>query len=131
MGVTAPLPAACIKRQDERMPSVSRREGYLLIDHRYSPGVTPELVAASGKNSPVVGAGQVFESATIICAHCGTGVILNPNRTRPRGYCRKCDAYVCDSPDCNAECKPLIKTLDVMQENSFRTEAGYTSIVLK
>jgi hypothetical protein len=107
------------------MPSTPRREGLLTIDHRNSPGVSEELVRASGKNAPVIGAGQLFESPTITCAHCNTVVILNPDRTRPRGYCRKCDQYVCDNPACNAECNPLIKTIDILQENAFRQEFGY------
>jgi hypothetical protein len=54
-------------------------EGYLLKDHR-----------ASG--------GGMFESATLTCSHCQRQVILNPDRSRSRGYCPKCDHYVCD--DC-------------------------------
>ncbi len=108
------------------MPTKPRREGYLLIDHSNSPGVTPELILASGRPAPIVGAGEIYESPTITCCHCGIGVILNPNRTRPRGYCRNCDHYVCDSPVCNAECKPFIKTLDILQEQAFRQEAGYS-----
>lgn len=111
------------------MPTKPRREGYLLIDHRNSPGVDPELIRASGKAAPIVGPGQIFESPTITCCHCGVGVILNPNRTRPRGYCRSCDQYVCDSPVCSAECKPFIKTLDIMQEQNFRTESGYNLLI--
>lgn len=104
------------------------REGYLLIDHRNSPGVSPECVRASGLPTVAVGAGQALESATISCAHCNTIVILNPDRTRPRGYCRKCDAYVCDNPACNAECKPHLKTLERLQEQAFRAESGYNPL---
>jgi hypothetical protein len=70
------------------MPSKPRREGLLTIDHRNSPGVSAEFVRASGLSAPVVRAGQVFESATVTCAHCNVVVVLNPDRTRPRGYCR-------------------------------------------
>jgi hypothetical protein len=42
-----------------------------------------------------------FESACIICHHCGNGIVLNPDRSRPRGYCRKCDHYLCD--ECEAK----------------------------
>ncbi len=104
------------------MPSKPRREGFLLIDHHDSPGVPPELVRAAGWPAPVVGAGQTFESPIAMCAHCNTSVILNPNRSRPRGYCRKCDAYVCDSPACNSECTPHIKTIETLQEQAFLAE---------
>jgi hypothetical protein len=101
------------------------REGYLLIDHSASPGVSQELVRSTGFAAPAVSSNQKFESPIIACAHCNTPVILNPNRTRPRGYCRKCDAYVCDNPACNSECTPFTKTLDDLQEAAFRSEAGY------
>ncbi len=30
------------------------------------------------------------------CSHCGTTVILNPDRTRERAWCARCDRYTCD-----------------------------------
>lgn len=112
------------------MPQKPRREGWLLIDHSNSPGVPEELVRASGKDAPAVGAGKKFESPLVTCCHCGVQVILNPDRSRPRGYCRKCDDYVCDSPACNAECTPRLKTFEVLQEQAFRAEFGYNPIPL-
>lgn len=76
-------------------------EGYLLIDHRATHEGT-------------------FESATITCAHCHRIVVLNPQRTRERGYCSRCDHYICDSPECNLECNPLKKVLDTIQEQALR-----------
>ena len=93
------------------------QEGYLIIDHRYSPGVLPGDCA---KGSPIVPAGNTFESATITCAHCNRIVVLNPLRTRPRGYCAKCDHYICDEPGCGLECKPFAKLLDELQEQAAR-----------
>lgn len=60
-------------------------EGYLLIDHR----------AGGGLDGPLR-AGTMFESATVTCSHCQTQVVLRPDRSRERGYCPKCDHYVCD-----------------------------------
>ena len=88
------------------------RRGYVLIDHSNSPGVSAEAVRRSGISAPAVGAGQMFESATMTCAHCNAIVILNPDRSRPRGFCRKCAHYVCDSPFCNSECRPFKRLLD-------------------
>jgi len=93
-----------------------RREGWLMIDNRNGPGVSAEFVQASGTNAPIVGAGICYESAIITCAHCGGTVILNPDRSRPRGYCQSCDHYVCDLPSCNGDCKPFRKLLEVTQE---------------
>lgn len=68
-------------------------EGEILIDHRASPGLTAEDVDGFG---PVVGKGEVFESAVLTCSHCQAAIVLNPDRTRDRGYCGKCDRYLCD-----------------------------------
>lgn len=97
------------------MNSKKRNEGYLLIDHSQSPGVSEELLQQSGIPGAAVGPGKVFEAATITCSHCQTMVILNPLRTRARNYCAKCDHYICDNPGCNAECLPMSKVLDDLQ----------------
>jgi hypothetical protein len=68
-------------------------EGCVIIDHRDSPGITPDEANGHG---PAVGKGQVWESATYSCVHCQRVVIMNPLRSRPRVYCPKCDDYVCD-----------------------------------
>jgi len=101
------------------MPSKRRHEGYLLIDHRNSPGL-PGALGGTG----------IFESATITCAHCHVVVVLNPDRSRARGYCARCDHYVCDNPGCNAECLPMNQILDELQEEAVR-ELQRGSIILK
>lgn len=60
-------------------------EGYIMIDHRASPGT---------KEVPE---GTLLEAATMHCAHCGSVVIMNPGRTRDRANCAKCGKYVCDT----------------------------------
>ena len=97
------------------MSSLKRHEGYLLIDNRNLPGI--EHAPGSRFNS--VGANQLYECATITCAHCNTVVILRPDRSRPRGYCRKCDKYICDNPACSVDCINFDKLLDQMQEQAF------------
>ena len=81
------------------MSSLRSHEGYMLIDHRESPGVPDEIMVAQGL--PAGSGRKVFESATFTCSHCERVVIMNPDRSRERGYCRKCDHYVCDG--CEAE----------------------------
>lgn len=66
----------------------TRRHGYLMIDHRASPGTAE------------VPEGTMREVDYACCAHCGGYTMLNPDRKRPRGHCRKCDAYVCDEAAC-------------------------------
>lgn len=85
-------------------------EGYLLIDHRNAPGNDAAEAARAGV--PFVPGGALFESATITCAHCHAVVVLNPLRTRERGYCRRCDHYVCDKPECSVDCTPLRAMMD-------------------
>jgi hypothetical protein len=70
------------------------REGYLEIDHTFSPGVPDELTKPLGLITAP--AGTKLESATVCCNHCNKIVVLNPNRSRPRGYCANCDSYICD-----------------------------------
>lgn len=103
------------------MPSLKRFEGYLLIDNRNSPGVSPDFIRQSGKDVPIVTEGKLYESATMTCAHCNTIVILNPNRSRARGYCSRCDKYVCDTPGCSKECNSFDKFLDKIQESLFHS----------
>lgn len=114
------------------MSSKRRFEGEILIDHSDSPGSNPQLAHAAG--IPHVPAGAKFESATICCSHCSRTVILNPDRTRERGYCRKCDRYICDQ--CTAimaetlVCVPIKKILDEAQERAFRAEQAGTGLII-
>lgn len=76
------------------MSSLKRQEGYFLRDERLSGGRMQEL-------------------PTITCSHCNCVVILNPQRTRDRGYCAKCDHYICDKAGCRLECNPTQQMLDL------------------
>jgi hypothetical protein len=61
-------------------------EGYIMIDHRASPG------------TPDVPGGTLLEAAMLQCAHCNSFQIKNPGRTRDRADCMKCGyMYVCDN----------------------------------
>lgn len=91
------------------MRSLRSKEGCLEIDHRSSPGTA------------AVPEGTRYESATATCAHCNAIVVLNPGRTRQRGYCRRCDAYICDA--CQAkECLPFDKVMDMEFLKIYRKE---------
>ena len=103
--------------------SKAKHEGYLLIDHRNSPGVSEELIRASNKPFIITKPDQLFESATVTCSHCGVIVVLNPDRTRPRGYCAKCDHYVCDNPGCGLECRPFKKLIEELQNDAVNSLA--------
>lgn len=83
------------------MRSKRSNAGELVIDHRCSPGITPEFAAANGLSGPVVGAGKTYETGLKNCRHCGNDVLLHPMRQREREWCMRCDAYICDN--CGAE----------------------------
>ena len=71
------------------------QEGYIAIDHSAAVPVPDEIMVALGLPA---GAGRgLFESATYTCSHCQSIVILNPNRTREREYCRGCNHLICDA----------------------------------
>lgn len=76
------------------MSSKTRHDGELEIDCRAAPGI-PEPIARKG-HLPGIRDGSVYHCATMTCWHCGTAVIVNELRVRPREYCRTCDAYICD-----------------------------------
>lgn len=106
--------------------SLRAKEGRLHIDNRLAPPLTEAEHAevarleATGVHVVVAPAGQQFEAATHTCAHCHVIVLRNPQRTRARGYCAKCHAYLCDSPTCNAECRPMKQKLDRLQERLYQ-----------
>ncbi len=78
-------------------------EGYLMLDHRASPGFTPDEAIQLGYTPGLTSEGQLFETKTNHCSHCGTVVILNPSRVRERAHCNACDKDICDN--CGIEMK--------------------------
>ena len=72
------------------------REGYLLVDHRASPGLTEAEARFVGYDPKLAGEGQMFEAATLTCSHCKASVVKNPLRTRERPFCFSCYHYICD-----------------------------------
>jgi hypothetical protein len=97
------------------MRSKARHEGYLLIDHRASPGIDHATARMFG--APCVGEGQMLEAPTFTCSHCNGVVIVNPDRRRERAYCRRCDHLVCDGCGAVGECRSFARAMDLAQEN--------------
>lgn len=79
------------------MFSQKSKEGYILIDHRASPGLTLEQAQALNLPYDQVKEGAIFETASLTCAHCRNAVLKNPLRTRERAHCHKCNHYICDN----------------------------------
>jgi hypothetical protein len=81
------------------MTSLRSHEGYFLLDHVDSPGLSDEVILQAGLP---VGAGRgKFEAPTYTCSHCQYVVVMNPKRNRERAYCKGCDHLLCDP--CGAE----------------------------
>jgi len=79
---------------------VVAKAGYLMVDHRASPGIPADKARAMGLDPSLVGEGKMMEADTLFCAHCNTPVIINPLRTRARAHCMACSgAYICDLCD--------------------------------
>ena len=102
------------------------KEGYLFIDNRLGGPLSDEQLAAvaqleqQGAYVTLAPPGGALEAATITCSHCQVTFIRNPQRTRARSWCAKCDHYICDSPACNRECIPMKQVLDELQEQLFQ-----------
>jgi hypothetical protein len=74
-----------------------KQHGYLMVDHRASPGLPEDIARNSGYDPKFAGEGKLFEADTLTCAHCKCAVIKNPFRTRERAKCSKCGYhYICD-----------------------------------
>jgi hypothetical protein len=81
--------------------SLAHGSGYLEIDHRDSPGLTPADVAHM-PGAVAVGPGEHFERDVQHCRHCERAVVLHPGRVRDRAVCFHCYHYICD------ECKRML-----------------------
>jgi hypothetical protein len=84
------------------MSSLKRHEGYLLIDLSNAPPVPDSIIPDKYSSLRGLGRSLKKEMGVNTCIHCHAQVILNPERTRDREYCRRCDHYICDSPVCIA-----------------------------
>lgn len=99
------------------MKTLRQQEGWMFIENNHAPVDDATMVAAG--YVPGSGRGR-YESATYTCSHCNYVVVIEPKRTRERGYCRKCDQRVCDG--CayimakTFECLPMKKLADDVQE---------------
>jgi hypothetical protein len=95
------------------------QEGYFMMDHRHANPVPDQLVVANGLPT---GAGRgLFESASFTCKHCQTIVILNPDRSRERAYCRGCDHLICDPCAAEKAITGVCKTFDQRADEFLNT----------
>ena len=74
-------------------------DGEATVDHTASPGLPPAMAVRAGMPPELLGEGTVMNAPALGCPHCGSVVILNPMRKRPRANCIKCNKYICDICD--------------------------------
>jgi hypothetical protein len=65
--------------------------GYLMVDHRASPGLPEDVARWAGYDPKLVGEGKVYETKTLCCSHCNACVVPHPDRIRPRALCMECN----------------------------------------
>jgi hypothetical protein len=74
-------------------------DGEIMLDHRASPGFTRAQAESMGVPYELTREGQMMHAPTLGCPHCGSHVMLNPMRQRPRAHCYQCNQYICDICD--------------------------------
>lgn len=117
------------------MKSKRSHEGYLLMNHKDSPGLSEAFLqkeaSKSGTPPLPMGAGRgLFEAPTITCSHCQKVVVINPLRNRDRAYCAKCDHYLCDDP-CGLDykvsggaCRSYKQLTEMLYEQGLKAQEG-------
>ena len=78
-------------------------EGELTIDHRESPGVPLGLAEQYQRDHPLMDVpmqacqgGKLYETAILVCSHCGVTIIRGPQWESANHWCSGCDRYVCN-----------------------------------
>lgn len=102
--------------------SLKHGGGFLEIDHRESPGLTPADVAHV-PGAIAVGKGEHFETDVYQCSHCQRAVVLRAaaGKMVERGYCPKCDHFICNACEklraaTGGQCVPFKAVLDKAAE---------------
>lgn len=104
--------------------------GYLMIDHRASPGLPEGVARKLGLDPRYAGEGKLLEAGTLTCAHCKCAVVKNPLRNRERASCPQCNFhYICDfcaikmrSPDYQHE--PFSRIVDKLFSDKPQPQLG-------
>lgn len=115
------------------MRSIASLAGEYTIDNRGTPGIKEELVIAQGL--PSIAAKGLFEDACYTCSHCQTIVVQNRERTRPRGFCKKCSHVICDPCDAKYvasghKCMPFNAVVDEFLNNIDRGDSAPVALAL-
>lgn len=85
--------------------------GELTVENRHSP--EPLIYRLVDGERLVIAAGETARLPTLTCSHCNCTVVLHPQRSKPRRWCRRCNHYVCDAPGCNRDCTPILDCVEL------------------
>ena len=77
------------------VPYSMRQQGWMLVDNGGPGSITKDQARAQGLPSTYA-TQSVVELDTLHCRCCGGVVIKNPERTRERNHCTKCNWFQCD-----------------------------------
>lgn len=58
-----------------------------------------------------------WEFRAFNCCHCQRFVLMNPERTRDRHLCHRCNLYTCDSVGCVLDCNPAEESAELAFRN--------------
>src|SRR5258705_10022052 len=73
---------------------MAKQMGYLMVDHRASPGLPEDVARQVGYDPKLCREGKIYEADTMYCCNCHGHVVKNPFRTRERHSYK--GQYVCD-----------------------------------
>lgn len=80
---------------------LKRRTGYLFASQADLPGLPAGTKLG------------ITERDIFNCCHCSVMVVMNPERTRARNLCHKCDLYTCERPGCIGDCNPMAESVEL------------------
>lgn len=112
---------------------MAKQMGYLMVDHRASPGLPEDVALWAGYNPKLAGEGKLYEVDILHCSHCGGHGIPHPLRTRERAKCMECDNheghYICDACDYlrtqpGYVHKPFVAVVDEFRNQAVKTVMG-------
>ena len=109
------------------VPYSMRQQGYTIVDNG-GPCITEEQARTLGLPSDYA-TRSVVEMDTLHCRHCGGCVIKNPDRSRPRGHCMKCDWYVCDPCDFKMSLPDYVHETILEKADKMKTAAANLTVI--
>jgi len=84
-------------------------EGKLILE----PG---EAVTTTRNPSGFILADDIEIAQTRQCGHCNTHHVCVKGSGKLRGFCMKCNSWLCGAPACIAECRPFEQKMEAFEK---------------